>query len=533
MLSEKSDGPSIDHEEQSHLQVPLITWYKHAGLRSLYMRMPLLMLCATINGYDGSLLNGLQTIENWRAYFGHPSGSTLGLYTAIVNIGAFSALFFSPYIADQFGRRIATALGCVILIVGVVIQAVPSVNESMFIGGRFLVGFGSNISIGAGPLLIMELAYPQHRGRLTVMYNTLWYVGSIIAAWTVFGTVKYAGEASWRVPVALQALMPTLQLLGVFTLPESPRWLCSKGRNAEALDILTKVYIMSLHSNTTVLRSGLKQYHANGDTHNPFIRAEYAEIQATIELETQAAENGWMVFFQTPGNRKRLLLIVLTSFFSQCSGNGLVSYYLHDILKSVGIQKPYDQSLFNGGLQIWSFLVAIVFSVYFVEKLGRRMLFLIAAVGMLMVFSVWTGCSAVYADTGNTGAGRAVLAMIFLFYGVAGFAWPGLTVAYCSEILPYSIRAKGLAICLGVTALSGVLNQYVNPIGLDKLAWRFYFVYIVILVIEVACIWFLFVETKGPTLEEIAVLFDGKDAKTSKKLTDSEKQEKFEEKIEV
>lgn len=123
--------------------------------------------------------------------------------------------------------------------------------------------------------------------------------------------------------------------------------------------------------------------------------------------------------------------------------------------------------------------------------------------------------------------------MIFLFYGVAGFAWPGLAVAYCSEILPYSIRAKGLAICLGVTALSGVINQYVNPIGLAKLAWKFYFVYIVILVIEVACIWFLFVETKGPTLEEIAILFDGKGAKVSKKLTEVRKPGTFEKKIEV
>lgn len=54
-------------EEPPHLEVPRVTWYKHAGLRSLYIRMPILMLCATINGYDGSLLNGLQTIENWRA----------------------------------------------------------------------------------------------------------------------------------------------------------------------------------------------------------------------------------------------------------------------------------------------------------------------------------------------------------------------------------------------------------------------------------------------------------------------------------
>jgi hypothetical protein len=65
---------------------------------------------------------------------------------------------------------------------------------------------------------------------------------------------------------------------------------------------------------------------------------------------------------------------------------------------------------------------------------------------------------------------------------------------------------------MALTALSSVFNQYVNPIGLEALQWRFYFVYIAILVVECICIWFLFVETKGPTLEEIAALFDGEDA---------------------
>ncbi|KAK2812627.1 hypothetical protein FQN50_001273 [Emmonsiellopsis sp. PD_5] len=464
--------------------------------------MPILMLCATINGYDGSLLNGLQTMDYWQEYFDHPSGPTLGLFTAIMNVGGFSALFVSPYLADYFGRRTATAIGVVVMVVGVVIHVVPQVNRGMFVGGRFLVGFGSNISIGAAPLLIMELAYPQHRGKLATLYNTLWYVGSIIAAWTVYGTIKYKGDVSWRVPVALQALMPVIQLLGIYLLPESPRWLLSEGRGDEALDVLAK-------------------YHANGDYDDPFLKAEYAEIEQTLQLEKGVSKEGWLVFLATPGNRKRLLLICLTSFFSQCSGNGLVSYYLHDILESVGVTDSTDQALFNGGLQIWSFLVAVIFSVSLVDKLGRKVLFLIAGVGMLLVFSIWTACSAVYAQTGNKGAGSAVLAMIFLFYGVAGFAWPGLTVAYCSEILPYQIRAKGLAICLAITALSGVLNQYVNPIGLSSLAWKFYFVYIVILVIEVLCIWFLFVETKGPTLEEIAHLFDGEDAQLTAALYDT------------
>ncbi|KAF2189102.1 general substrate transporter [Zopfia rhizophila CBS 207.26] len=492
------EGDTVFEGNQNKVEVPDVTWWEDAGLRKLYLMMPILFLGSTVNGYDGSLLNGLQTMVPWQEYFDHPSGSRLGLFTAIQNIGGICALFFSSYIADLFGRRMGVTFGLIVVLVGTIIQVVPSVNQGMFIGGRFLVGLGSNLSQGSAPLLIMELAHPQHRGKLTTMYNTLWYVGSIIAAWTVFGTTGYTSDAAWRIPVALQAAMPVFQLIGIWFLPESPRWLCSKDRPDEAFDVLVK-------------------YHANGEVSDRFVESEFYEVQETIRLEKQNSKNGWSVLVKTPGNRKRLLLITLTSFFSQCSGNGLVSYYLHDILNSVGVTGSHDQSVINGGLQVWSFLVAIGLSAFLVDKLGRRMLFMIAAVGMLITFSIWTGCSAVYAQTGNTAAGSAVIAMIFLFYGVAGFAWPGLTVAYSVEILPFNIRAKGLAINFALTAASSVFNQYVNPIGLQNLQWRYYFVYIAILVLECLAIWFLFVETKGPTLEEIARLFDGDHANVAGK----------------
>ncbi|OAG07860.1 general substrate transporter [Paraphaeosphaeria sporulosa] len=484
-----------DPAQTGRLEVPEVTWYKEPGLRKLYLMIPILFLGATINGYDGSLLNGLQTLKPWQEYFDHPRGSRIGLFTAMQNIGAIAAMPFSAIVADRFGRRMGVTVGLLVLFVGVILQVVPGVDSNQFIGGRFLVGFGSNLSQGSAPLLIMELAHPQHRGKLSTMYNTLWFVGAIIAAWTCFGMVKYTSETSWRVPTALQALMPFIQIIGVWFLPESPRWLCSKGRFDEAFGVLAK-------------------YHANGNVNDRFVKGEFREIQETIQLEKETSRNnGWLELVRTPGNRKRVMLILLVSFYSQASGNGLVSFYIKDILTSVGITESYDQSLINGGVQLWSFFVAIGFSVFLVDRFGRKKLFLIAAVGMLVAFTIWTACSAVYAQTKNAAAGQAVIAMIFLFYGAAGFAWPGLTVAYCAEILPYNIRAKGIALQFAMTSVTSVAKNYINPVGLKNLQWKFYFVYIAILVVECISIWSLFVETKGPTLEEIAILFDGDSAR--------------------
>ena len=85
-------------------------------------------------------------------------------------------------------------------------------------------------------------------------------------------------------------------------------------------------------------------------------------------------------------------------------------------------------------------------------------------------------------------------------------------MSYTVEILPYRIRAKGLTLCFIFTSLSGIFNQYVNPVGLEALQWKFYLVYVVVLVLECLAIYFIYVETRGPALEEIALLFDGADA---------------------
>ncbi|KAL2837705.1 general substrate transporter [Aspergillus pseudoustus] len=470
------------------LEWEAVSWIRHPGLRKLYLLMPILFLASTTRGYDASLLNGLQTVPAWRDYFGHPQGSELGLISATSQFGSLAAILVAPYIADRYGRKFGAGIGNLFIIVGAIIQVVPGTTKGMFMGGRVLLGFGSNISEAAAPLLVVELAHPQHRGTVSALFNVVFYIGAILAAWTVYGCLNLDGNIAWRVPTALQAAMPCIQIVLVWFVPESPRWLISKDRCEEARAILDK-------------------YHANGDQINAFVEHEFREICETLRLEAAQSKSSWLVFVQTRGNRKRLLLVLLVAFFSQCSGNGLISYYLHSILELVGIMKASEQALINGAITIWGFIIGIVASLV-VDRFGRRNLFLFASSGMLVVFSIWTACSAVYTEKNDANAGKAVIGMMFLFNGVIGWAFPGLIMTYTTEILPYHIRAKGVALCWAFISIASLVNQYVNPIGLQTIAWKYYFVYIAILAIEVLTFYFVFPETKGIPLEEVAMVFD-------------------------
>lgn len=111
----------------------------------------------------------------------------------------------------------------------------------------------------------------------------------------------------------------------IWFIPESPRWLVAKGRELDAQRVLAK-------------------YHtATHDETHPVVQYELSEIKASLAL-TATQNVGWTQLVKTSGNRKRLRIILALAFFSQWSGNGLVSYYLYDVLKGVGIDDEVTQS---------------------------------------------------------------------------------------------------------------------------------------------------------------------------------------------
>jgi len=437
------------------------------------------------------MMNGLQALTYWQEYFGHPTGSKQGILNAIQSIGAVCSLPIAPYLADRIGRKLSIFVGSLIVVLGAGLQS-GARDVGMFIAGRFFIGLGSGINGIASPLLVTELAHPNQRGKITAVYNTFYYFGSTIAAWTTYGTLQIQSNWSWRLPSLLQVAPSAMQLCLIYLLPESPRWLIRKDRPDEALKILAK-------------------YHANDDPHDEVIQFEFAEVRAQLQREKDKSQGRYKDLITTPGNRRRLFICVCCGLFSQLSGTGLTGYYLTKVLDDVGITNPEFQNRLNGIIAITNWIEASIFALL-VDKVGRRPLFLTSNSGMICTFATWIALTAVQNKTQAPGPGKGVIVMIFLHNFFYNLCWVSLNLAYPVEILPYTIRANGVMVQSLATNLALFFGQYVNPIGIGNAGWKFYLLYQCWLVVELVVVYFFFIETRGATLEEISRTFDGAEA---------------------
>ncbi|KAJ7593106.1 hypothetical protein C8J56DRAFT_490927 [Mycena floridula] len=469
-------------------------WWTNRGILLLNLGcLSLPLLTASVNGLDSSLINGLQILPDWQTFFHHPQGTTLGIINSAQNIGALVGLPFTPFASDYLGRRAALFGGSLIMLAGVALQF-SAWSVQMFIAARVIIGFGLTFCINSAPLLLIELSYPTQRGKITSLYNSSWYLGSIISAWVCFASYSRAQGSTWqwRIPTLVQAIAPLLQVCCIWFTPESPRFLMSKGRESEAARILAK-------------------YHANnGDPeHDPLVVFELAQIRHALRQEAEINQTTtWRTLFATKGNRKRMMIIIAIAVFSQWSGNGLVSYYINLVLEGVGITRPETKAAINGGLQIFNLIIALC-AAMLVDWVGRRVLFIISNSGMLVAFGLWTVTEALFNVLHKTAAAKATIPMVFLFYFFYDIAYTPMLVAYTLEILPYRIRAKGFAVMNLTVYLTSAFNQFINPVAIEKLGWWYYLVYCGWLVVELLFIVTFIVETKGRTLEETAALFDG------------------------
>ncbi|KAJ5163532.1 uncharacterized protein N7500_005362 [Penicillium coprophilum] len=462
-------------------------WIKDRGLRKLNLGIVFMFSTASSAGYIGNLVNSLLMLPEFGSIIGGLNPNIIGLIIAATSLGAFISFAPASHIADRLGRKTCVCIGSSIVIVGAIIQTAVKSHWAFF-GTRVLSGIGMGITQTGAPLLATEIAHPRQRQTATALYNASWCLGAIGSAVVTYATIGIANSWSWRVPCLLQMLYPLFQILGlILFVPESPRWLVSKGRKDEALAILGK-------------------YHANGDTDDELVQYEYRLICSTITAEITNTRD-WSSFFSSKGDMHRLAICVLVGLMQEWAGNGLLSYYLAPILRSVGVTKAADQAAVNVSLNTWNFLLAATGALAS-ERYGRRILWLISTGAMIIFLSMSTLAAGLFAERHLPAAGIAVIPLLFLFIGAYDIAYAPLFISYLAEILPFQLRAKGIAVTLSVDAVACFFNQYVNPVAFTAIAWKYYFVFLGCLVIFLVLIYFLFPETKGRSLEEVAMIFD-------------------------
>ncbi|KAJ5612075.1 hypothetical protein N7510_005269 [Penicillium lagena] len=481
-------------------------WWHYPGLRSLNLLLLGCIVCDMTNGYDGSMLSGLQIIDRWEDALGNPAGTRLGTITNGTRYGQLGALLIAAPMMQRLGRRVPIMIGSCILLVGVALQA-ASVGYDMFVVSRVLIGFGNTIQNTACPILAAELAHPFQRTQIIGIQNSTGSLGQIMAAWITYGTSFMASSWSWRLPSLLQAVSSVFQLVMMFFTPESPRWLVHKGRRDEAYRILAR-------------------YHAEGDESSRLLQLEMVEIEAAIEAERVQALTSWMEWFRTPANRYRLFIIVTSGFIIQWCGNALITYYIHLVFESIGITSSKTQLLINGGITISGWVWGNTWSLL-VDKMGRRPMWLIGMSGMFVAFlmiTVFTGVNTGIGYT-NAGLGNATIFAIFLF-GLF-YKMPGCMVpSYVAEVSPFDLRAKAFVINGFGDAAANIFSGYTNPVGLGAIGWKYYIVWCCILVSNFTIIYFFYPETKNLSLEEVGQLFDGPSKAMEAKLAHEGAEEK-------
>lgn len=204
-------------------------------------------------------------------------------------------------------------------------------------------------------------------------------------------------------------------------VPESPRWLITKDRGGEAYEILAK-------------------YHAEGDHDSEFVRAEFAQMQTTIQLEMQQSSKSYMDLIKTPGMRRRTLITAMLGLFTQWSGNTLISYYLNDILDMIGRTSSVFKQQINLGLSCWS-LVCGVTIVLLCVRLKRVTAAYMCTISLLVVYVAWTismerAMAADDAGTTNNAASVTVLFFIFAYKPAYQIFYNALTF---SKLAPTSL----------------------------------------------------------------------------------------------
>ncbi|KAH8170021.1 sugar transporter domain-containing protein [Sarocladium implicatum] len=461
--------------------------------------------CSTANGYDGSLYGTLLANQDFKDFFHVDNvGIGAGIVTSIYQIGNVCAIPFIGPAIDTWGRRYGMLIGSSIICLGVIIQiaCISTASIGQFMAGRFFLGFGVGIAAAAGPIYTVETSHPAHRGLVTGLYNVMWPVGAMVASGAARGGLEYKGSnTSWMIPVSLQIMFPGFIAVFCLLLPESPRWLFTRGRQSEAKAILAR-------------------FHGKGNPESEWVKLQINEYNSFLEMEgTDKTWWDYRALFRNRASIYRLACNCIVSLFGQWAGNSIVSYYLSGFLDTAGIKGDTTQTNVQLGMSAIQ-IVSAAFGAMLVDNVGRRPLLLAAnvACGLCWIGVIVPASIANITDVSDEAqtsavdpsVSKAVLAWVYLFQICYSVGWTPMQALVPVEVLSYEMRAKGMAFSSLFTSAALLATQFGIPVALANIQWRTYIVFCCWCFVQFAVLFLLLPETKNRTLEELDKIFESK-----------------------
>ena len=432
-------------------------------------------------GYDWVVIGGAKPF--YELYFGiTDSASQQGLAMTVALLGCLIGAMVCGWLADRIGRKkllIGSAL--VFLFSSIATGAMSTFNS--FLIARFFGGIGIGIASGLSPMYIAEVAPSHIRGKL-VSLNQMTIVLGILAAqitnWLIADPIpaeftsadiaaSWNGQMAWRWMFWAAAVPSVAFLVLAFFIPESPRWLVLKARNAEASSVLSRI-------------GGME-----------YAQAELAAVTAANQADAQ--QGGLRMLFSKPMH-KVLIIGIVIAVFQQWCGTNVIFNYAQEIFQSAGY--AVGDVLFNIVITGVANVLFTILAIYTIDKLGRKALMIMGAGGLCGIYAILGVCYYFHV----TGIGMVILV-------VAAIACYAMTLGPCTwvllaEIFPNRVRAIAVATSTFALWVGSATLTYTFPLLNNALgSYGTFWIYSAVCLAGLLFCIFMLPETKGKSLEQL------------------------------
>ena len=427
-----------------------------------------------IFGFDTAVISGANSAL--KKQFDLDDGG-LGLTVAIATVGTILGALIGGRLADRYGRKnLLFAIG--ILYVTGSLGTALAPTHAFLMAFRFLGGVGVGLSSVCAPIYTAEIAPARIRGRLVGLVQFNIVLGILLAYLSnyIIQMIITDEKVAWRWMLGVMLIPSVVFLLLLVSVPETPRWLMSRGRDKEAVEISRRLCSTQAESEEQI-----------------------AEIRQQLAADRT---KGSLSDFFSRRYSKVIIFAFIIAMCNQLSGINAILYYAPEVMKEAGASKD-DAYLMSVAVGIMN-LIATMAALTVIDKIGRRSLMIVGSIGYLLSLGFLTGVMFMYEGHFNPTSSLLVLVGLLFFIAAHAFGQGSVIWVFISEIFPNKVRGTGQSFGSLTHWVFAAVTTYAFPTIIGKLGGGFAFlIFFVCMCGQLFWVLKMMPETKGVPLEEM------------------------------